>query len=465
MTSAFPRLSRIFAHTALLPEGWADDVLIQVDEAGWIRRVTPGAKAEGAQRVAGPLLPGMPNLHGHAFQRAMAGLAEQAASRDDSFWTWRNVMYGFVGRLGPEEAEAIAAQLYVEMLEAGYTACAEFHYLHHAPDGSPYQDSSEMGQRHLKAASTAGIGLTLLPVLYAHSGFGGREPDPKQRRFINNLSLFRNIYESLHKVATHKHELQLGLAPHSLRAVTPELLQEAITGVRALDKDAPIHVHVAEQIGEVTDSLRWSGSRPVRWLLDNHALDERWCLIHATHMDRRELEDLAASGAIAGLCPTTEANLGDGLFPAVDYVRAGGRWGIGSDSHVTVDPWTELRLLEYGQRLLYRRRNLLRPSEGGSVGRFLYQGALSGGAEACGRPIGALAEGKRADLVVLDPECPVLWGKEKDQLLDAAVFASGGKVVRDVAVGGRWVVQESRHPLRDEVAARFRGAIEHLKGA
>ena len=358
--------------------------------------------------------------------------------------------YGFVGRLGPEEAEAIAAQLYVEMLEAGYTACAEFHYLHHAPDGSPYQDSSEMGQRHLKAASTAGIGLTLLPVLYAHSGFGGREPDPKQQRFINNLSLFRNIYESLHKVATHKNELQLGLAPHSLRAVTPELLQEAITGVRALDKDAPIHVHVAEQIGEVTDSLRWSGSRPVRWLLDNHALDERWCLIHATHMDRRELEDLAASGAIAGLCPTTEANLGDGLFPAVDYVRAGGRWGIGSDSHVTVDPWTELRLLEYGQRLLYRRRNLLRPSEGGSVGRFLYQGALSGGAEACGRPIGALAEGKRADLIVLI-RVSCLVGREGSTARRGSFRLWWEGRAR---CGGRRPLGGSRFttPLRDEVA-------------
>lgn len=462
MAAVFPKLNRVFAATALLPDGWASDVLLEVDEEGWIRRVEKGALPDGAERLAGPLLPGMPNLHGHAFQRAMAGLAERASIHDDSFWTWRDVMYGFVRRLGPEEAEAVAAQLYVEMLEAGYTAAAEFHYLHHAPDGSPYAERAEMALRHVAAAEQVGIGLTLLPVLYARSGFGGTAPAPTQARFINNLDHFFRIVERLHEEAAGRPNFAVGIAPHSLRAVTSEELREAVSTVRALNALAPIHIHVAEQTREVADCMVWSGARPVRWLLDNQPVDRHWCLIHATHMDASEIGDLATSGAVAGLCPTTEANLGDGVFPAVDFIGAGGRWGIGSDSHVSVDPWSELRLLEYGQRLLRRRRNLLRPPEGGSVGRYLYEGALEGGAEACGRPTAALAVGKRADLLVLDSRSPALWKKTDDQLLDAAIFAASGGVVRDVAVGGRWVVREARHPLREKVAADFRQALGKL---
>lgn len=462
MAQAFSRVTRLFASTALLPDGWAENVLLEVDEAGWIRRLDVGASAEDTEQASGPLLPGMPNLHGHAFQRAMAGLAERAATAEDSFWTWREVMYGFVQRLGPEEAEAIAAQAYLEMLEAGYTAAAEFHYLHHAPDGTAYEEPGEMGQRHLAAARRVGMGLTLLPVLYAHGGFGGAEPGEGQRRFVNHMNSFFRIVESLRKDTSGDPDAALGIAPHSLRAVTPEQLREAVASLGALDPEAPIHIHVAEQLREVADCLLWSGRRPVRWLLENQQLDARWCLIHATHMDSGEVRDFAASGAIAGLCPTTEANLGDGIFPASDYMSAGGRWGIGSDSHVTLDPWAELRLLEYGQRLTHRRRNLLRPATGGSVGLHLYRRALVGGAQACGRPIGELAVGRRADLVVLDPSCSALWGKAGDQLLDAAVFAANRNPVLDVAVGGRWVVREGRHPLRETVARDFREAVARL---
>lgn len=462
MTAAFPRLTRLFAPAALLAEGWADNVLLEVDEGGWIRELQAGAEPDGAELVAGPLLPGMPNLHGHAFQRAMAGLAETAATAEDSFWTWREVMYGFLRQLGPEEAEAIATQLYLEMLEAGYTAAAEFHYLHHAPNGAPYDDLAEMGRRHAGAAARVGMGLTLLPVLYVRGGFGGQEAGEGQARFINKPSRFLSLVEKLIEDSAGDPNAAVGIAPHSLRAVTPEELQEALEGITALDPQAPIHMHVAEQTREVADCLIWSGLRPLRWLLEHQRLDARWCLIHATHMDPGELRDLAATAAVAGLCPTTEANLGDGIFPAVAYCSAGGRWGIGSDSHITLDPWAELRLLEYAQRLQYRRRNLLRSSAGGSVGRFLYEGALAGGAQACGRPIGSLAVGKRADLVVLDTSSPALWGKSGDQLLDAAIFAANDNPVRDVAVGGRWVVRDGRHPLREEVAREYRRVVERL---
>lgn len=464
MSASFPAVSRLFAEAALLPGGWARDVLFAFDAAGAIESVTPGAAPEGAERAAGPVIPGLPNLHGHAFQRAMAGLAERAAGPEDSFWTWREVMYGFVARLGPEEAEAVAAQLYLEMLEAGFTAAAEFHYLHHAPDGRPYADLAEMSRRHAAAARRVGLGLTLLPVLYAQGGFGGQPAGEGPRRFLNDPARFLKLVEALRAEAAGDPNLAVGIAPHSLRAVTPEQLEEAVAGLTALDPRAPIHVHVAEQTKEVEDCLAWSGRRPVQWLLDTQPLDARWCLVHATHMDAGETRALAASGAVAGLCPTTEANLGDGLFPALDYRAAGGAWGVGSDSHVSVSPWEELRLLEYGQRLLHRRRNLLRPAEGGSVGATLWAEALAGGARACGRPLGALEAGRRADLLVLDPEAPALWGRGEEALLDAAVFAGNVNPVRDVLVGGRWVVRERRHPLREETAAAYRAALARLAG-
>jgi formimidoylglutamate deiminase len=437
----------LFAERALLPEGWSRDVLIESDAKGGLASVTPGSPPGTAPRAAGPVVPGMPNLHSHAFQRAMAGLAERAGPADDSFWTWREVMYRFVRRLTPEQVGAIAAQLYVEMLEAGYTAVGEFHYLHHGPDGEPYGDLAEMSRHVLDAARRTGIGLTHLPVLYGFGGFGGQAAGEGQRRFLNDPERFLRLVEALRDEVRGDPQFGLGIAPHSLRAVTPDTLQAALAGLDGLEAAAPVHIHVAEQPREVRDCRTWSGRRPVEWLLNHVDLGPRWCLVHATHMTGQETEALAGSGAVAGLCPTTEANLGDGVFPATAYLGGGGVYGIGSDSHVSVSPIEELRWLEYGQRLTRGHRNLL---AGGaaepSVGATLYEGALAGGARALGRPLGRLAPGCRADLLVLD----------------AMIFAGNDNPVRDVMVGGRWVVRERRHAARSAVLAAYETVLAEL---
>ncbi len=451
--------SLLFAERVLLPDGWARDVLFEIGAEGSFTSVTANAEAGAAPRAAGVVLPGMPNLHSHAFQRAMAGLAERAGPNEDSFWTWREVMYGFVRALTPEQVEAIAAQLYVEMLKAGYTAVGEFHYLHHAPDGRPYADLAEMSHRVIAAAKTAGIGITQLPVLYGYGDFGGQAAGEGQRRFLNDPDRFLTLVQELLKEYRGDPQVRIGIAPHSLRAVTAETLSAAVSGLDALDAEAPIHVHIAEQNKEVHDCIEWSGERPVEWLLRNAALGPRWCLIHATHVTEEEATRLAKSGAVAGLCPTTEANLGDGVFPAPAYLAAGGAFGIGSDSHISVSPVEELRWLEYGQRLTLKARNLLAGgAAASSVGARLYRLALAGGARALGRPSGRLAKGARADLVVIDETRPVLYGKSDDVLLDALVFAGNENPVRHVMVGGAWVVQDGRHAHEDEVFTAYKTA-------
>ena len=459
-------ISKLFAEQAFLPDGWAESVLFELDAAGNIVGVTTNAEAGDAERAKGPVLPGMPNLHSHAFQRAMAGLAEHRASgagKDDSFWTWREVMYRFVGALTPEQLQAIAAQLYVEMLKSGYTAVGEFHYLHHGPDGTPYDDVAEMSRRTLAAAEATGIGITQLPVLYGYGGFGAQNAGEGQRRFLNDPSRLLRIVETLQAASQENPQLRVGVAPHSLRAVTPETLDEVVTGLTALDAAAPVHIHIAEQVKEVEDCLSWCGHRPVEKLFEIQAPDARWCLVHATHMSPEETSALAASGAVAGLCPTTEANLGDGLFPAEDYLAAGGRWGIGSDSHISVSPIEDLRLFEYGQRLVTRRRNVLAgEGDDASVGRRLYSQALAGGAQALGRPIGALAAGRRADLLVLDPDHPDVAVLPPERLLDGLVFAGNRTPLRDVMVGGRWVVTGGRHKDEEAVQAAYRSTVRTL---
>ena len=372
-------------------------------------------------------------------------------------------MYGFVDHLTPDHLEAIAAQLYAEMLKAGYTAVGEFHYLHHDPEGRPYADLAEMSRRVLAAARRSGIGVTHLPVLYGFGGFGGAPAGHGQRRFLNHPQRFLTLLEALQAEIAGDPQFRLGIAPHSLRAVTPETLTAAIEGLDELSPGAPIHIHVAEQQKEVQDCIAWSGQRPVEWLLTNCDLDSRWCLVHATHMTEEETRSLAASGAVAGLCPTTEASLGDGVFPAVAYLDAGGAFGIGSDSHISVSPIEELRWLEYSQRLTTRRRNLLHGGAAApSVGTRLVQGALAGGAQALGRPIGRLEAGWRADLVVLDPETPVLVGRSEEVLLDALVFAGNVNPVRDVMAGGRWVVEAGRHREEAAILAGYRAALAEL---
>jgi formimidoylglutamate deiminase len=449
----------LFAPRALLPSGWAENVRVSISPAGDILECRPGASSDGAERVTGTVLPGMPNLHSHAFQRAMAGLTERAGPGEDSFWTWREVMYRFVARLDPEDVRAIAAQLYVEMLKAGYTAVGEFHYIHHDRDGTPYGDRATMAEAVADAAGEAGIGLTLLPVLYQNNGFGGTPPAPGQRRFVMPTDAFVALFETLRGRFAGRADVVLGVAPHSIRALTPDSLDGA---VRAADAaGAPIHIHVAEQIREVEECVAWSGRRPVEWLLDRYAVGERWCVVHATHLAAEEGRRLAASGAVAGLAPTTEANLGDGIFPFRDYLAAGGRWGIGSDSHASVSPVEELRWLEYAQRLVLRRRAIAAP-RGGSTASPLWRGALAGGAAALGRPLGALEPGRRADLTVLDDDLPALWGKSGDDLLDAMVFAGNLNPVRDVMVGGKWVVRDRRHAREEPVLAAYRHALDRL---
>ena len=442
------------------PNGWLSPGRVEIDDRGTITAVEAGDTADARPGIA---LAGMPNLHSHAFQRAMAGLTERAGPGEDSFWTWREVMYRFVGRLTPDDVEAIAAQLYVEMLKAGYTGVGEFHYLHHGPDGTPYADLAEMAARVVAAARYTGIAITLLPVLYESSGFGGAPPAEGQRRFTNDAERLLRIIEAMKDRHRNDPEVRVGLAPHSLRAASPEALAAAIAGLDALDRSAPIHIHISEQTKEVDDCLAWSGRRPVAWLLENHAVDPRWCLVHATHIDADETRALAVSGAVAGLCPTTEANLGDGIFPLEIFLNAGGRFGVGSDSHVSLSPVEELRWLEYGQRLITRRRTVTAPP-GGSTGARLHRAAAGAGAQALARPAGVIAPGKRADIVVLNQAHALLAGKTNDALIDAYLFAGNMNLVCDVMVGGSWVVRDGRHEHEWLVAEKYRAVMSRLVG-
>jgi formimidoylglutamate deiminase len=448
---------KLFSKHALLAQGWANDVLFEIDEHGRITKIDCDVKqpSEAIRTLAGPTLPGMPNLHSHAFQRAMAGFAERRASPQDSFWTWRKLMYGLVERITPEQTQHIASQLYVDMLKAGYTAVGEFHYLHRAPGGKFYESPTELSDRVIAAAQTAGIAITHLPVLYAHGGFGGQAPNAGQTRFVNDIDRFGVLLEALYTRYGDSKDVRIGIAPHSLRAVTLELLQQAIAISTQLDTSAPIHIHIAEQEKEVEDCVAWSKKRPVEWLFDNLDVDERWCLVHATHLADGEVQQLAQSQAVVGLCPTTEANLGDGFFSAVRYFELGGGYGIGSDSHVCLSPGEELRILEYGQRLLYKRRVILAANQTSSVGANLYINASKGSARALGWNSGRLEVGARADLVVLDPEAAVLLGKRGDLLLDAMVFASSDNPVKDVMVGGQWRVVDRHHQHEAEILRNY----------
>jgi formimidoylglutamate deiminase len=434
-----------YAREALLPSGWARDVRITVDD-GSITAVEAGGAANGAQRLHGPVLPGMANLHSHAFQRAMAGLTDVRAAAHDDFWSWRELMYQFMERLTPGQAHAIAVQLYIEMLKHGYTAVAEFHYVHHP---------AELLDRHLAAARETGIAITLLPSLYRWSGFGAKPLAPRQRRFASDVRSVLDIVARVPRGA----DVNAGVAPHSLRAVDPQALQELVA---AVDERTVIHIHAAEQTREVEECTLALHKRPVEWLLENCPLDGRWCLVHATHMQPTEVTGLAASGAVAGLCPTTEADLGDGIFPLVGYRGASGRWGIGGDSHVSRDPAEELRLLEYVQRLVGRRRNINISSTSAAVGTTLWLEAAAGGAQALGREMGALATGKRADLVVLDGEHPDLAPRTGDAIANALIFSGSQNLVRDVMVAGRWVVRERQHAQQDAAAKHYARAVAEL---
>lgn len=443
---------RIHARRALLPEGWARDVTVEIAD-GRIRSVAPGQGQGGADI----LLPAPANLHSHAFQRAMAGLTERRGEGDDSFWTWRTLMYRFLDRLTPEHVQAIAAQVQVEMLESGYASVGEFHYLHHAPGGAAYDDPAEMSVRVAAAAAETGIGLTHLPVLYMQGGSDGRELSGGQLRFGCDLDLFAGIVEAAETAVRGLPDAVVGVAPHSLRAVGVEPL----TTVTTLLPGAPIHLHIAEQIAEVNEILGTHGATPVKWLLEVMDVGPDWCLIHATHMTSAETKGLAQSGAVAGLCPITEANLGDGIFDGARFAQHGGRWGVGSDSNVRIALSEELRTLEYTQRLEQRRRCVMAPP-GASTGRALYEQALAGGAQALGRASGAIAEAHWADLVALDANALTLDGMSDDTVLDAWIFAGDDNVVSDVWSAGRHVVRQGRHVARDSVEGRYRAVMKEL---
>ncbi|WP_421577149.1 formimidoylglutamate deiminase [Shinella sp. M31] len=442
----------IHARQALLANGWAKDVRITV-QSGRIASVEIGASSVEGDERHDTIVAGMPNLHSHAFQRGMAGLAEMRGPGSDSFWSWRTVMYRFALSMTPDDVEAVAGQLYVEMLEAGFTRVGEFHYLHHDKDGGYYGDIAEMAARIASAASATGIALTLLPVFYAHAGFGGTAPGEGQRRFINDRQSYGRLLERCRALTNALPEGITGVAPHSLRAVTPEEL----TDVVAMAGDTPVHIHISEQVKEVEDSIAWSGRRPVEWLLDNQKVDGRWCFIHATHMTEAETRGMAKAGAIAGLCPITEANLGDGTFPATDFFAAGGRYGVGSDSNVLIGLPDELRQLEYSQRLFHRARNVL-AAPGGSTGRALFDGALIGGAAALGAESG-IAAGKAADFVSVKTRHGL--DLDGDALLDGWIFANGAEV-DCVWVHGRKQVEGGRHVAREAIGRRFTASMRAL---
>ena len=419
---------------------------MEVDSSGSFSSVAANSDPENSTALSGPVLPGMANLHSHAFQRAMAGLAETRGAPDDDFWTWRELMYKFVERLTPERAQAVATHLYIDMLKHGYTAVGEFHYLH--------DHSADMLLRHQAAAKDTGIAITLLPSLYRWSNFGQKALQHRQKRFESDPALVLKLVESIETGP----DIRVGASPHSLRAADPGSLKELISGLKS---ENPIHIHAAEQAKEVDECIAALGRRPVEWLLENFKVDDHWCLVHATHMTPEETQALARSGATAGLCPTTEANLGDGIFPLPAYRAAGGRYGIGGDSHVSRDPAEELRLLEYAQRLTARRRNLVATERTPAVGTTLWLEAAAGSA-ALGRKMGAIAPGLRADLVVLDGSHPDVEGRTGDAIANALIFSGSTGLVRDVIVAGAWKVRQRAHPLEEQAAAAYKRAVAEL---
>jgi formimidoylglutamate deiminase len=447
-------MTSLWFETALLPTGWAQSVRVEI-ATGLIARVECGVAPQPEDERHSTALPGLANVHSHGFQRGMAGLAEYRGASDDDFWSWREVMYRFLDHLNPDDVEAINAQAYVEMLESGFTHVGEFHYLHNDTSGARYANPAEMAERVVAAADATGIGLTLLPVFYAHSDFGAAAPKHGQRRFLSDIDGFAALFEASRNALPK--DAILGVAPHSLRAVTADELQSLL----ALHPSGPVHIHAAEQVKEVEASVAFSGARPVEWLLDHAAVGPRWCLIHATHMTSAETDGLAKSGAVAGLCPVTEANLGDGIFPALYYLGAGGRIGIGTDSNILIGAGEELRALEYSQRLLNRARNVLAINQQPSVGGRLFNAALSGGAQAVGISSG-IAAGMRADIISLNVDHPALYERAGDQLLDSWIFAANQNCIDTVWRHGRKLVTQGRHLAAEPIKARYKMVVKRI---
>ena len=452
-------MSELWFEAALLPGGWASQVRIST-VAGRIADLASGVAPQPEDERHAIGLPGLPNLHSHAFQRGLAGLTERGGAEADSFWSWRELMYRFVERMDADDFEGLCALAYAEMLEAGFTHVGEFHYLHHDRGGVPYADPGELAARVAAAAEQTGIGLTLLPVFYAHGSFGGAPPAPRQRRFTTDPARFARLLEASRAAVRTLPGASVGVAPHSLRAVT----REELAAVLALAPDAPVHIHIAEQLREVEDCLAWSGRRPLEWLIEHAEVDARWCLVHATHATAAELQAIAQRRAVVGLCPMTEASLGDGVFPAVAFSDFDGRFGIGSDSNVRLDATEELRLLEYSQRLTHRARNVLAGGPGVSTGRSLFDAALGGGTQALHGPQAAagLRVGSWLDLVTLRRDDPSLIARQGDEILDSWIFAAGGRAIDCVWRAGVKLVANGQHRRRDAIRARYARVLQRL---
>ncbi len=457
---------------ALLPGGWQQDMVFSVDSTGRIDSVrrftaTPHEWPGAIEHVGGYAIPGMPNAHSHAFQRAMAGAAEQRQSGQDSFWGWRELMYELANTLDAESLETVASQAFVEMLDAGYTSVAEFHYLHRELDGSRAHEVTATARALARAADAAGIGLCIVPAAYRSSDFGDAPLRNEQRRFDADAEWIASQVDACLCEFANNPALSCAVAIHSLRAFSLSSIRDLARNVRRTRPTLPIHIHIAEQQAEVDSCLAHTGQRPVEHLLDSGIVDAHWCLVHATHANQAEIEGMASLGCAVCLCPTTEANLGDGEFDTREFLQRRGVLCIGSDSQVCIDPTEELRWLEYQQRLRTQRRVVLAPHRAAkresrgdgqtkeSLGESLWQRACSGGAAALGMPIGELRSGARADLVVLDAGHPSIAGAEPGQALDALIFAGARAAIRDVMVAGRWRVRDGRHSARDSVGARY----------
>lgn len=451
----------LFASSARLPEAWANDVRFEIGRNGTIEAIMTGASAAGAEKILGPVIPGMPNLHSHAFQRAFAGLAEKRSADGDDFWAWREAMYRFLAVLSPDDVEIIATLLYIELAKAGYSRVCEFHYLHNDTHGRRYPEPQAMARAHLRAAKMAGIGITLVPTLYTSGGFGGKPLSDRQRRFAISVDEFVAMVKGLEDEVQSEPNASVALGIHSLRGTRENEIEQVLIVL----PDRSIHIHVSEQQREVDECVAWCGKAPIAQLHHRFGLDKRWNLIHATHATPEEIALIAGSGATVTLCPSTEGNLGDGFFPADAYFRHGGVFGIGSDSHVTLDPREELRLFEYGRRLQAQKRTLSADERMPHVGAWLWLHAAQGGEQASAAPVGKLHKGYRADFVVLDGEAPGMLGREGDQLLDGFVFAAGAGAIRETWIGGQRLAAQSRHPGEAEAREKFRRAMQRWQGA
>lgn len=464
MTSIHPQ--QIYAKSMLLADGWQENVLLEHDSNGVITKIKPQTAKPtnfNGKVIDGAVIPGMVNNHSHAFQWAMAGLGEASGETKDSFWTWRKAMYGFVENIDPDDLNHIASALYMQMLKAGYTSVGEFHYLHHDKAGGFYENPAEMSMQIFEAGKNSGIDVTLLPVFYRYSGFGPQAPTDGQRRFIHSQDAYGRLLEQVHLLATEYNQ-SYGIAPHSLRAVTEEELEFAVKALRSQSDSAPIHIHIAEQTKEVNDCVAHYGERPVEWLYNHLSPDETWCLVHATHLTSEEVTAIAESKAVVSICTTTEANLGDGFFPMLDFKAQQGRWSVGSDSHISVSATEELRWLEYQQRLSERSRTVLVDGANSSTGHWLWTQAAQGGAQSIQQPVGQIAVGHKANFIELNTESLVFVGKTKEQLLDAFIFnQAASDAINSVWVSGTKLVEQGRHHAEDNIVECFKQSMKKLQ--